>query len=42
MNMIEKSGHTFSQYQISIIESHQANKTSVPGTAVAKATAQDV
>lgn len=37
MNMIEKSGHTFSQYQISIIESHQANKTSVPGTAVAMA-----
>ncbi|WP_336042721.1 dihydrodipicolinate reductase C-terminal domain-containing protein [Acinetobacter dispersus] len=37
MNMIEKSGQNFSQYQISIIESHQANKTSVPGTAVAMA-----
>ncbi|ENX44141.1 dihydrodipicolinate reductase C-terminal domain-containing protein [Acinetobacter sp. NIPH 2100] len=37
MNMIEKSGQNFSQYQISMIESHQANKTSVSGTAVAMA-----
>ncbi|MCH7316069.1 dihydrodipicolinate reductase C-terminal domain-containing protein [Acinetobacter sp. ANC 3882] len=42
MNMIEKSGQNFSQYQISITESHQANKSSIPGTAVAMARALDL
>ncbi|HYD60238.1 MAG TPA: dihydrodipicolinate reductase C-terminal domain-containing protein [Noviherbaspirillum sp.] len=34
MNMLNKSGHLFSDYNIEIIESHQTQKTSVPGTAV--------
>ncbi|WP_179402329.1 dihydrodipicolinate reductase C-terminal domain-containing protein [Burkholderia guangdongensis] len=34
MHMLETSGHLFRGYGISVVESHQASKTSVPGTAV--------
>lgn len=34
MSMLAKSGHLFSGYRITITESHQAGKTSTPGTAV--------
>ena len=34
MNMLERNGTLFSGYTITITESHQAQKTSVPGTAV--------
>jgi 4-hydroxy-tetrahydrodipicolinate reductase len=34
MSMLAKSGHLFSGYKITLTESHQAQKTSVPGTAV--------
>ncbi len=37
MSMLEKSGHLFSNHQIKLTESHQAHKTSVPGTAVSMA-----
>lgn len=42
MNMLEKSGQNFSQYQINITESHQSNKTSLPGTAVALANSLNI
>lgn len=35
MNMIAKSGHLFSEYDVEITESHQSSKKSTPGTAVA-------
>ncbi|KUY94090.1 dihydrodipicolinate reductase [Burkholderia territorii] len=34
MSMLETSGHLFRDCHISVTESHQATKTSVPGTAV--------
>lgn len=34
MSMLETSSHLFRDCRISVIESHQASKTSVPGTAV--------
>jgi 4-hydroxy-tetrahydrodipicolinate reductase len=34
MNMLEQCGHLFQGHQIALTESHQATKTSVPGTAV--------
>lgn len=34
MAMLERSGHLFRGYRIELIESHQARKSSVPGTAV--------
>ena len=34
MHMLEQSGHLFRAYEMKLIESHQASKTSVPGTAV--------
>ncbi|KVF26237.1 dihydrodipicolinate reductase [Burkholderia vietnamiensis] len=34
MSMLETSGHLFRDCRISVTESHQASKTSVPGTAV--------
>ncbi|MCU9957041.1 dihydrodipicolinate reductase [Burkholderia sp. BKH01] len=34
MSMLETSGHLFRNCEISLTESHQAGKTSVPGTAV--------
>ncbi|MDR0242597.1 MAG: dihydrodipicolinate reductase [Burkholderia sp.] len=34
MSMLEASGHLFHDCEISLTESHQAGKTSVPGTAV--------
>lgn len=34
MAMLAKSGHLFHNHAIRLTESHQANKTSVPGTAV--------
>lgn len=34
MSMLETSGHLFRDCHISVTESHQASKTSVPGTAV--------
>lgn len=37
MSMLAKSGHLFSGYKIKLTESHQAPKTSTPGTAVAVA-----
>lgn len=37
MAMLETSGHHFKDYSIKVIESHQADKTSVPGTAVSLA-----
>lgn len=42
MNMLGKNGQNFSQYQINITESHQANKTSLPGTAVALANSLNI
>ena len=39
MHMLEQSGHLFSGYPITLTESHQQQKTSVPGTAVAMAQA---
>jgi hypothetical protein len=35
--MLAANGHHFKNYQVRVIESHQAGKTSVPGTAVALA-----
>lgn len=35
--MLAASGHHFKNYKVSVVESHQAGKTSVPGTAVALA-----
>lgn len=37
MNMISTSGHLFKNHPISLTESHQASKTSTPGTAVSMA-----
>jgi 4-hydroxy-tetrahydrodipicolinate reductase len=37
MSMLEQSGHLFRGHQITLAESHQAQKTSVPGTAVSMA-----
>lgn len=37
MGMLAASGHHFKNYKVSVIESHQAEKSSVPGTAVALA-----
>lgn len=37
MGMLERSGHLFGGYRIGLVESHQAQKTSVPGTAVGMA-----
>ena len=37
MGMLERSGRLFHGHQIRLIESHQAQKTSVPGTAVGMA-----
>jgi dihydrodipicolinate reductase len=37
MAMLETSGHLFRGYQVELLESHQASKSSVPGTAVAMA-----
>ncbi|WP_109039235.1 dihydrodipicolinate reductase C-terminal domain-containing protein [Azospira sp. I13] len=37
MAMLEASGHLFRGYQVELLESHQASKSSVPGTAVAMA-----
>ncbi|RQS65939.1 dihydrodipicolinate reductase [Burkholderia sp. Bp8963] len=34
MSMLENSGHLFRDCAISVVESHQATKSSVPGTAV--------
>ncbi|MBN2041092.1 MAG: dihydrodipicolinate reductase [Spirochaetes bacterium] len=34
MELLKQYGHEFSQYKINIIESHQENKTTIPGTAV--------
>lgn len=34
MSMLAKSGHLFSGYKITLTESHQASKTSTPGTAI--------
>jgi dihydrodipicolinate reductase len=34
MSMLAKSGYLFSGYKITLTESHQAKKTSAPGTAV--------
>jgi 4-hydroxy-tetrahydrodipicolinate reductase len=39
MAMLERSGHLFRGYRIALTESHQAQKTSVPGTAVSMAQA---
>lgn len=39
MNMLEKHGHLFSGYKMKFIESHQAQKASVPGTALSMARA---
>lgn len=39
MAMLERSGHLFSGYRIGLTESHQAQKSSVPGTAVSMAQA---
>jgi 4-hydroxy-tetrahydrodipicolinate reductase len=35
--MLAANGHRFKNYKVSVIESHQAGKTSVPGTALALA-----
>jgi hypothetical protein len=37
MSMLERSGHLFHGHRITLAESHQAQKTSVPGTAVGMA-----
>ena len=42
MNMLEKSAAGFREYAVSIVESHQSTKTSVPGTAVSMARALGV
>lgn len=34
MSMLQRSGHLFRNHHITLTESHQASKTSVPGTAV--------
>ena len=34
MNMLQRSGQMFHGYEVQLTESHQATKTSVPGTAV--------
>ncbi|CAE6722801.1 dihydrodipicolinate reductase C-terminal domain-containing protein [Paraburkholderia nemoris] len=34
MSMLETSGHLFRGYKVRLVESHQAAKTSVPGTAL--------
>jgi hypothetical protein len=34
MAMLETSGHLFKEYAVQVVESHQADKSSVPGTAV--------
>lgn len=34
MTMLASAGHHFKNYKVSIVESHQADKSSVPGTAV--------
>jgi len=39
MSMLARSGATFSGYRIELTESHQAGKTSMPGTAVSMAQA---
>ena len=39
MQMLAQSGHLFSGYTVTLTESHQQPKTSVPGTAVAMAQA---
>lgn len=39
IHMLEKSGHLFSGYPITLTESHQQQKTSEPGTAVSLAQA---
>lgn len=39
MAMLERSGHLFRGYRIGLTESHQAPKSSVPGTAVSMAQA---
>ncbi|MBD9392140.1 dihydrodipicolinate reductase C-terminal domain-containing protein [Acidovorax sp. ACV01] len=39
MAMLERSGHLFRGYRIGLTESHQAQKSSVPGTAVSMAQA---
>jgi 4-hydroxy-tetrahydrodipicolinate reductase len=42
MAMLERSGHLFRGYSIGLTESHQAQKSSVPGTAVSMAQALGV
>lgn len=42
LSMLEKSGHLFRGCNIKLTESHQAQKTSVPGTAVSMAYAMDL
>lgn len=37
MSMLEQCGHLFRSHRITLTESHQAQKTSVPGTAVSMA-----
>ncbi|RQO82114.1 dihydrodipicolinate reductase C-terminal domain-containing protein [Acidovorax sp. FJL06] len=37
MGMLERSGHLFHNQRVRLIESHQAQKSSVPGTAVSMA-----
>jgi len=37
MSMLVTSGHLFSRYRVKLTESHQAQKTSLPGTAVTMA-----
>lgn len=37
MGMLERSGHLFCGHRIELLESHQAQKASVPGTAVSMA-----
>lgn len=39
MSMLAQCGHLFREHRITLTESHQAQKTSVPGTAVAMARA---
>jgi 4-hydroxy-tetrahydrodipicolinate reductase len=39
MSMLEHSGKLFRNYQIKLLESHQASKSSVPGTALSMAQA---
>ena len=42
MSMVQRSGHLFNNHQVRLTESHQAQKTSVPGTAVSLAQALGV